>query len=230
MYTRAVARRNRPATAAAPKRRARNSSGDAPATPASSASGRLAENRREALLDEAARLFGTRGFAATSIREIAAGVGMLSGSIYYHFPSKEALALAVHERGVEHIRRAVEAAVARAGSDPWQRFEAACVAHLEALLDGRSHALVVTPQFARALPSAMRGRLIRQRDAYERVFSELLDALPLPREADRRYFRLAILGSLNWALTWYRPGRDTPAVIAHRIVELYRLPLDAPPG
>jgi len=213
-----------------PKRRtpARPSSTEASAGRGAgpSGKGRLAENRRESLLDAAARLFGTRGFAATSIRDIASAVGMLSGSIYYHFPSKEELALAVHERGVTHIQRAVETAVAAAGDDPWNRVEAACVAPLEALLDGRSHALVVTPQFARALPKALRSRLIRQRDSYERVFAELLDALPLPADSDRRYFRLAILGSLNWALTWYRADGDPPAVIARSILRLYREPLD----
>jgi AcrR family transcriptional regulator len=199
------------------------------AAPAADAA-RLPENRREALLNEAARLFGTRGFAATSTRDIAAAVGMLPGSIYYHFPSKEALALAVHERGVSQILRAVRAALDGVPEDaPWERFEAACVAHLEALLTGSEHAQVVTPQFARALPPEHAATLIRQRDAYERLFADLVDALPLPRGASRRYLRLAVLGSLNWALTWYRPDGDAPATIAKRIVDLYRRPLDAGP-
>ena len=43
------------------------------------------DNRRAQLLDAAARLFRERGFHATSMRDIAKAVGMLSGSIYYHF-------------------------------------------------------------------------------------------------------------------------------------------------
>ncbi len=48
--------------------------------------------RRGAILDAAARLFAQRGVGATTVREIAGDVGVLSGSLYHHFPSKEAIA------------------------------------------------------------------------------------------------------------------------------------------
>jgi TetR/AcrR family transcriptional regulator, cholesterol catabolism regulator len=48
-------------------------------------------NRREVILDKAARLFATKGVAATTVREIADGVGVLSGSLYHHFESKDAI-------------------------------------------------------------------------------------------------------------------------------------------
>ena len=59
---------------------------------------------------------------------------MLPGSLYYHFPSKEALLVAVYAEGVRRTsRRRCNAALAREG-DPWERLERACAAHLEALL------------------------------------------------------------------------------------------------
>jgi TetR/AcrR family transcriptional regulator, cholesterol catabolism regulator len=181
------------------------------------------DNRRQDLLDEAARLFSTRGFAGTSIREIASSVGMLSGSMYYHFKSKEELALAVHAEGVRHIQDSVDAALARVKSnDPWERLEAACTAHVEALLTGTDYAQVVTPQFARALPKVLRRTLIAQRDSYERLFVELVDKLALPKSTDKRYFRLALLGALNWTLTWYHAGGDPPAKIARGILAMFR--------
>lgn len=189
-------------------------------------SARHKDNRRQALLDAAARHFSTHGFAGTSIRDIAADVGMLPGSIYYHFPSKEALALAVHAEGVAHIKGAVEQALTDAPEAPWDRLEVACRAHLVALLDGTDYAQVVTPQFARALPPRLRTTLIAQRDSYEALIDRLVAALPLESRADRRYLRLALLGALNWVLTWYHPGGDSPSVIASRIVGLFRRPLD----
>ncbi|APU22322.1 TetR/AcrR family transcriptional regulator [Actinoalloteichus sp. GBA129-24] len=48
--------------------------------------------RREELLGIAARLFATQGYLATSVREIADEAGILSGSLYHHFDSKESLA------------------------------------------------------------------------------------------------------------------------------------------
>jgi AcrR family transcriptional regulator len=62
-------------------------------------------NRRQALLRAAARLFHRNGYDATSTRDIAAAVGMHSGSPFYHFKSKSALLYAVMEEG---MRAAIE--------------------------------------------------------------------------------------------------------------------------
>ncbi|MCV7064588.1 TetR/AcrR family transcriptional regulator [Mycolicibacterium farcinogenes] len=54
--------------------------GDTPAQPAS---------RRDELLDLAATMFAERGLKATTVRDIADSAGILSGSLYHHFKSKE---------------------------------------------------------------------------------------------------------------------------------------------
>jgi AcrR family transcriptional regulator len=179
-------------------------------------------NRRQHLIDEAARLFGRDGFTGTSTRDIAKAVGMLPGSLYYHFKSKEELALAAHEYRVATVRARVDKAVAAAGQDPWDRLEAACVAHIECLLDGSGYPAIVTPQFAGSLPPVVRARFIDQRRSYEEIFKTLISDLPLNRSIDRRYFRLALFGSINWTLTWYHPGGDSPTVVARRILAVYR--------
>jgi AcrR family transcriptional regulator len=56
-----------------------------------------AETTRRFLLEAAARLFDDRGYAATSISDISALSGRTSGAIYFHYASKEKLALAVVE-------------------------------------------------------------------------------------------------------------------------------------
>ncbi|GAA0708699.1 TetR/AcrR family transcriptional regulator [Dactylosporangium roseum] len=48
-------------------------------------------DRRETILDSAAALFARKGVAATTVRQIADDVGILSGSLYHHFDSKEAM-------------------------------------------------------------------------------------------------------------------------------------------
>ncbi|WP_433087174.1 TetR/AcrR family transcriptional regulator [Dactylosporangium sp. CA-052675] len=48
-------------------------------------------DRRETILDSAATLFARKGVAATTVRQIADDVGILSGSLYHHFSSKEAM-------------------------------------------------------------------------------------------------------------------------------------------
>ena len=59
-------------------------------------------------------------------------------------------------------------------------------------------------------------RLNRQRDDYERRFRELTAALPLRRGIDPSLLRLLVLGALNWARVWYRPGKLQPAEIAQQ--------------
>jgi AcrR family transcriptional regulator len=59
--------------------------------PADNDSGADSLERRASILDSAARLFAEKGYAATTVREIADSVGVLSGSLYHHFPSKAAI-------------------------------------------------------------------------------------------------------------------------------------------
>ena len=58
-------------------------------------------NRRQALISAAAQLFKRQGYDATSTREIAALVGMQSGSPFYHFGNKQDLLLAVMVEGMQ---------------------------------------------------------------------------------------------------------------------------------
>jgi AcrR family transcriptional regulator len=188
--------------------------------PARSVRAPRADNRLPLILDEAARLFSARGFHGTSVRDIVAAVDMLPGSLYYHFATKEALLAAVYAEGVRRISEAVTGAIAGKG-DPWDRLEAAAVAHLEALLQESDYAQVVIRVRPADAPS-VEGELVKLRDGYERLFVDLVQDLPLARGTDRRSLRLMLLGALNWSQTWYHPGKDHPRTIARRFVALLR--------
>jgi AcrR family transcriptional regulator len=182
---------------------------------------RRAHSRLPQLLDEAARAFAQRGFAAASVRDIVGPVGMLPGSLYCHFETKEALLLAVYKEGVERISNAVDAAVAPLAA-PWARLEAACVAHLRSLLDQTDYSQVVI----RVRPSDARvveRELVALRDRYEARWTKLVAALPLERGVNRNDLRLFLIGALNWSQTWYRDGgASTPDHIARRFVALMK--------
>lgn len=182
------------------------------------------DNRRPQLLDAAARYFREQGYAAASMRDIAAAAGMKAGSMYYYFPSKADLLIAVHEEGIRRISDAVARAVADADG-PWDRLRAAMTAHLSVLLDGGDYACVVIRELPLEMSGdegAVRARLVRLRDIYEARFQKLFDDLPLVPGASRRYLRLMVLGALNWSQTWYRAGGDTPAEIAGAYLDLLR--------
>jgi len=179
-------------------------------------------NRRDAILDAAAYRFRRQGYAATTMRDIATDSGMLAGSLYYHFRSKSALLLAVHEEGVRRIADAVDKAVDSVdANDPWRRLESGLSAHLHSLLGGGDYAQVVIRDLPADEP-ALRAKLVDLRDAYEKRFRVLVDALPLNNPEDAGWLRLMLLGAANWSKTWYRPDGAMPAEIAQNFIRLIK--------
>ncbi len=180
-------------------------------------------NRRDELLHAAARCFLRNGYAGTAMRDIAMETGMKAGSIYYHFPSKDALYFAVYEAGVEGITAAVREAL-DGRVDPWERLEAACAAHLEVLLQGGVLSRLMRRDLPRK-PEGLRERLVGLRDRYEAIFAHLFADLPLPEEVDRHEMRLMLIGAMNYAHTWYRPGAELPGALARNFVHFLKEPM-----
>lgn len=62
------------------------------------AASKSAEERKEEILDAAQKLFGIKGYDATSVTDIMKEVGIAKGTLYYHFQSKEEILDAMIER------------------------------------------------------------------------------------------------------------------------------------
>src|SRR6266851_722858 len=75
------------------------------------------EATRAALLDEATALFAARGYAATSLEDVASASRVTRGAVYHHFAGKQALFEAVLDRQEE--RAMAEVAAAATAADPW---------------------------------------------------------------------------------------------------------------
>jgi AcrR family transcriptional regulator len=95
-------------------------------------------DRREAILTSAAALFATRGVAATTVRQIADEVGILSGSLYHHFESKEAMVDQIISSFLEDLRTRYKR-VLDERSDPRARLHDLVVASLE-VVESHPHA------------------------------------------------------------------------------------------
>jgi AcrR family transcriptional regulator len=182
------------------------------------ANGSTHHPRREELLATAAKIFSARGYEGASLREICAAAGILAGSMYHHFSSKEDLFVSLHAEGFRHLNEVVDRAL-EGKTEPWARLEAAIGAHLGELVERNDVVAVTTASLFHMEGSRLQRRLNSERAAYEERIRKLIHALPLPADVDRTLLRLTLLGAINWTRVWYRAGKRTPAQIAHHLVQ-----------
>jgi AcrR family transcriptional regulator len=175
---------------------------------------RRRDRRRDAILRAAARLFRERGFADTGMRDIAAAADLSAANLYHYFDGKNALLFYCQDRALDRMLASVESArrTSRSAND---RLRAVFSAHLQTLLDeieGASAHLQID-----ALPPAMRAAIVRKRDRYEQALRRIIVEGIAGGELvdmDPAIAARAMLGALNWTVTWFRPeGRDSAAVV-----------------
>ncbi|MBK5913098.1 TetR/AcrR family transcriptional regulator [Rhodocyclus purpureus] len=183
-------------------------------------------DRSAIIVDAAAELFSSQGYDGTSIRDIAARVGLLPGSIYHHFPSKEEIYVAVHREGFRHVLERIRAASAGI-TDPWERLRRACEIHVREMVQGSAVDRITGTSLALVGHESVLARVQVFRNDYEQVFRELVNELPLRPGADRSLLRLFLLGGLNWVHLWYRAGKRTPEQIAAAMVDMLRTGVEA---
>jgi TetR/AcrR family transcriptional regulator, cholesterol catabolism regulator len=112
------------------------------------------QDRRELILSSAAEMFARKGLRATTVRGIADSVGVLSGSLYHHFPSKDAIVHEVLTRYLDAIK-ARYAVVLASGKDPADCLHDLVVTSLE-VAEEQPHATAIyqnEAQYLREMPS-----------------------------------------------------------------------------
>jgi len=175
---------------------------------------------RDHILRVAAALFRKHGFERTTLRDIAKGCGCLLGSLYYRYPSKDALLVDMADRAVHEAAALLRAAIESAG-DPLERLRQALRAHVRQLAIENDMYFALLFEW-RGLGAPAGKRMIALRDGFEGIWDEILGDVGaagfLRPDVDRRLLRLILLGALNWTAAWYRPkGRHTPEEIADTI-------------
>ena len=187
-------------------------------------------NRRTEIVRLAARLFREQGFDGTTVRDIAAAVGMRSGSPFYHFASKEEILFAVMEEGLRQGLARTESVLAR-HSGARQRFVALMRAHFGVILEDGSDFVPVMLYEWRRLPPVYRKRLIAVKDRYDALWQGVVDELAAAGllRGDAKLARLLILGAVNFAATWFRRnGALSIDELARSSAEFF-LSAEAPP-
>lgn len=188
---------------------------DAP-TPASP----RALDRKRAILEAAGRAFRARGFHATSMRDIAAELGMTVGNLYYYFDSKHALLAFCQHETLDRLLSLV-APDRRPGEDAATRLRRIIVGHIVCLHDALPGAIAhlsLDP-----LPEADRARCIERRDRYESALRDLVRegiADGIFSEIDEKIAVWTILGAVNGTALWFRSeGPRSATTLGERMAD-----------
>ncbi|WP_111495663.1 TetR/AcrR family transcriptional regulator [Marinobacter bohaiensis] len=161
---------------------------------------------RGRLLHEAARLFREKGYERTTVRDLAAAVGIQSGSLFHHFRSKEDILKAVMEETIilntELMRHAL-----RQAATPRERLRALIRCELESINGQTGEAMAVLVFEWRSLSATSQQDVLHLRDVYEAMWLEVLGELKAngATAADPFLTRRMLTGALSWTVTWYRP-------------------------
>lgn len=171
------------------------------------------QSTSERLLATAAHLFRTKGYAATTTREIASKLGLQKGSLYYHIEGKEDLLYRLCVDSLSRLHGAAQKAVDQEEGAP-AKINALMLSHVTGMLADRDmHATMLIE--LRSLTGARRADVIRLRDQYEElitgVISEGQREGTIRSDVDFKYLGLAMLNIMNWTIFWFDPIRELTA-------------------
>jgi TetR/AcrR family transcriptional regulator, cholesterol catabolism regulator len=179
-----------------------------------------ARPRRQAIEDVASALFHERGYAATSVRDIARALDIRGASLYAHVASKEDVLWAIVERASTTFEQAADMATAATlGGSAASRLRALVAAHVRVITADPQLASVFVNEWRHLSPQRRQLMLLR-RDAYQQRFHDLIDTGIGAGEfasTDPALAATFILTALNGIATWYSPtGRlDVESIASH---------------
>ncbi|RAG85819.1 TetR family transcriptional regulator [Streptacidiphilus pinicola] len=180
--------------------------------------------RRGELLGIAAEVFAEQGYNATTVREIADAAGMLAGSLYYHFDSKESMLDEILAGFLDELWAGYDGVLA-AGLGPRETIEALVTASFREI-DRHRSAVAIYQREARNLAVQPRfGYLAESQRQFERAWLGTLErglaGGSFRADLDVRLTYRFIRDTVWVAASWYRPdGQHSPEVIARQYLSM----------
>jgi AcrR family transcriptional regulator len=172
---------------------------------------------KERILEAAAQIFSEKGFHAASMQDIARSVNLQKASLYHHVSSKQEILLELLDRALDILIEQIGAVASQAGL-PEEKLHQAMQVYLQILTDQRGLSAVLLFEH-RSLNDELKSRHLPRRDRFEALWRDLIqegvDADVFVCEDPAQATR-ALLGVMNWTLTWYR---DDGALTAREIAD-----------
>ncbi len=178
---------------------------------------------RDDVLDAAAQVFRQKGFHGASMADIAESVKLQKASLYHHVSSKQELLLSLLDRALEMLTTRI-APLATQSIPADKKLRQMIRVYLQSLAEQPDLSSVLLFEH-RSLDKKSHARHIPNRDRFETLWRVVvkegiqsgLFSCPDPGLTVR-----ALMGTLNWTLTWYRPtGPMTIEKIADQYADLF---------
>ncbi len=179
--------------------------------------------RRLQIEEAASALFRERGYAATSVRDIAQLLDIQGPSLYAHVASKEDVLWSIVLRAADRFNQQVGPIAASDGPPP-HRLRAMIRAHVDVVTGQQKDAAVFLHEW-RFLSQERRDQIARRRDEYEALFRRVISEGIVARAfnpVEPRMAAMAILAALNGIATWYSAdGSLSAEAIADQFADLF---------
>ena len=177
-------------------------------------------NMKEKIKAVSTELFFKKGYFATSMRDIARGSGIQKASIYYHYSSKEELLFSILNSTMDDLMAGLQNSLSGV-ADVASRMRTAVRSHVCFHLERQWENFIANSEL-RGLTQPYYRSIVEKRDAYERIFQDLIQegiSLGVFARGDVKILSYAILTLCTAGASWYKPtGRLTVAEIS-RIYE-----------
>jgi AcrR family transcriptional regulator len=169
--------------------------------------------RRGEVLDVAARMFAEKGYENTTSQDIGEELGMLRGSIYYYFDSKEGLLFELIEEvwlgALEYLDE-----IMASDADPAEKLHELIRRHVLYITENTIDASLFLHE-VRSLSDEHRRIAIEQEKRYRQGVTKLIkDGQSkglIRKDIDPKLATFQVLGAVNWPYRWYRKGKGASA-------------------
>ena len=162
---------------------------------------------RDDILEAAAQIFRQKGFHAASMQDIAQAVNLQKPSLYHHVTSKQEILLALLDQALDLLIAQMEE-VMRQPLPAEEKLRQGIQVYLGTMLENSDLAAVLLLEH-RSLESQYQTRHIPRRDRFEGLWRQMVaDGLEQGdfEQVDPTLTARALLGVMNWTITWYRPN------------------------
>jgi AcrR family transcriptional regulator len=178
---------------------------------------RLAEVYRTA-----AQIILRKGYDATSINDIANGLGMTKAGLYHYINGKKELLFDIMNFGLDELDKEV-ATPARSIADPSARLRFIIASHAQLVTRGQGAITILVDEITALTPAQNRMITRRKREYFNRlrdVLNELKSAGKL-HDVDTTVATFSLLGMINWLSRWFRQDGDlTQEQVAEQIANI----------